>query len=181
MIVQKKIKVAFFTDILIKDLDGAIKTMYQLIDRIPEDRFEYMFFCGTPPKHEFKYNLFKVPSVVIPFNISYKLALPGFRKKTILEKLDEFKPDVIHISTPSVLGFFALNYAQRNGIPVLSIYHTHFISYIKYYFKRLPFLIKPIEKVISVQIKNVSLSYTPPLCFNFCTDTDYSHIYKIHY
>ena len=75
MIVQKKIKVAFFTDILIKDLDGAIKTMYQLIDRIPEDRFEYMFFCGTPPKHEFKYNLFKVPSVVIPFNISYKLAL----------------------------------------------------------------------------------------------------------
>lgn len=30
-----------------------------------------------------------------------------------------------------------------------------------------------IEKVI-----NVSLSYTPPLCFNFCADTDYSHISK---
>jgi len=41
----KKIRVAFFSDILVKDYDGAIKTMYQLIDRIPDDRFEYLFIC----------------------------------------------------------------------------------------------------------------------------------------
>lgn len=165
MNVQKKIKVAFFTDILIKDFDGAIKTMYQLIDRIPKDRFEYMFFCGTAPKHDFKYKVYKVPSIVIPFNISYKLALPGLRKNTLLEKLDEFKPDVIHISTPSIIGFYALNYAQRNGIRVLSIYHTHFISYIKYYFKHLPFLINPLEKVISDYYRkiynNCDIVYVP--------------------
>lgn len=63
--------------------------------------------------------------------------------------LSMFQPDVIHIATPSSLGFFALNYAKKQGIPVLSIYHTHFISYIKYYLKNLPFLINFTEAVIA--------------------------------
>src|SRR5690606_12276175 len=48
-------------------------------------------------------------------------------------------------ATPSLLGFFALNYAKRKNIPVISIYHTHFISYISYYFRKLSMLIKPTE------------------------------------
>ena len=65
----KKIKVAFFTDILIKDYDGAIKTMYQLIQRIPDDRFEYLFFCGVAPRHNFPYRTIRVPSLIVLFNI----------------------------------------------------------------------------------------------------------------
>ena len=63
--------------------------------------------------------------------------------------LSMFRPDVIHIATPSSLGFFALNYAKKHGIPVLSVYHTHFISYIKYYLKNLPFLINFTESIIA--------------------------------
>ncbi|SFK47278.1 Glycosyltransferase involved in cell wall bisynthesis [Porphyromonadaceae bacterium KH3CP3RA] len=148
-----KVKVAFFTDILIKDYDGAIKTMYQLINRIPDDRFEYLFFCGVPPKHEIGHRVVKVPSVIIPFNISYRAALPRLAKKRLLGILDEFQPDVIHISTPSLLGAFGLKYAVERHIPVLSIYHTHFISYMRYYFKKVPFLIKPTESLIAYAYK----------------------------
>lgn len=141
----KRIKVAFFTDILIDDYDGAIKTMYQLINRIPKDKFEYVFFCGTPPKHSFEHKVVKVPNIIIPFNTSYKAALPRLAKVRLHHALKEFNPDVVHLSTPSPLGFFGLNYAREHNIPTLSIYHTHFISYLRYYFKLLPFLIKPIE------------------------------------
>lgn len=145
---RKKTKVAFFTDILTRDFDGAIKTMYQLIDRIPRAKFDYLFFCGTPPKQKPKYRCVKVPAVIIPFNVSYKAALPRFRRVKLTLALIKFKPDVIHISTPSSLGFFGLNYAKRNNIPVLSIYHTHFISYMRYYFAHVPFLIKCAESFI---------------------------------
>lgn len=148
-----KIKVAFFTDILIKDYDGAIKTMYQLINRIPDDRFEYLFFCGVPPKHQIGHRIVKVPSVIIPFNISYRAALPRLARKRLRNILEEFQPDVIHISTPSMLGIFGLKYAVGQHIPVLSIYHTHFISYMRYYFKKVPFLIKPTESLIAYVYK----------------------------
>ncbi len=142
-----KIKVAFFADILIRDFDGAIKTVYQLIDRLPTDRFEYLFFSGMPPKHDFPYKVVKVPSLIIPFNTTYKISLPRLARAKILKELHRFQPDVIHVTTPSLLGFFAKRYAVMNNIPVLSIYHTHFISYMQYYFKGVPFMIRFAENL----------------------------------
>lgn len=138
---KQKIKVAFFSDILVRDLDGANKTMFQLIDRIPESAYNYLFFCGMSSKHKMKHQVREIPTITIPYNNTYKFALPLLCKAEIVTALSLFKPDVIHIATPSALGFFALNYAKKQGIPVLSIYHTHFISYIKYYLKNQPFLL----------------------------------------
>ncbi len=76
------------------------------------------------------------------------MALPVLAKTTIKEKLQEFLPDVIHIATPSLLGNFALKYAQLKQLPVLSIYHTHFISYIDYYLKHTPFLIHKVKQLV---------------------------------
>lgn len=145
---RKKVKVAFFTDILTRDFDGAIKTMYQLIDRIPDSDFEYLFFCGIRPKQKMQFRCVKVPTIIIPFNISYQAAIPRLRRVKLIMELIRFKPDVIHISTPSSLGFFGLKYAKRNQIPVLTIYHTHFISYMRYYFTRIPFMVKLAESII---------------------------------
>lgn len=162
---KKKIKVAFFADILEREVDGASRTMYQLIDRIPKDKFEFMFFSGSIPKTELKNKITKVPSLMIPFNSSYKIAFPYFRNVSLVKAMREFNPDVIHIATPSWLGFFALNYANNNEIPVLSIYHTHFISYIKYYFKSFPFMISAMELFAAKKYRDFynkcNIVYTP--------------------
>ncbi|VBB48318.1 Glycosyl transferase, group 1 [uncultured Paludibacter sp.] len=162
---RKKIRVAFFADMLERDVDGAVRTMYQLIDRIPEDKFEFLFFCGAPPKTELKHKIAKVPSVFIPFNATYKTALPYLKSMILAKSLWEFNPEVIHIATPSSLGFFALNYAQKNAVPVLSIYHTHFISYIQYYFKPFPFLISAAESLVAKKYRDFynqcDIVYTP--------------------
>ena len=150
---KKNIKVAFFADILLKDFDGAIKTMYQLIHRIPDEKTEYAFFTGILPKHSFQHQAIKVPSVGIPLNNTYKIAFPQFRKKRLSQALSQFKPDVIHLATPSFLGFWGLSYAKKHKIPALSIYHTHFISYVRYYFMRTPFLIKPVEWFVKKMYK----------------------------
>ena len=145
---KQAVKVAFFADILTKDFDGAIKTIYQLIERIPNQGYNYTFFTGTPPTHPFKYDVIKTPTVLVPFNKNYRMAVPYLRRIKLEMLLLKLNPDVIHITTPSTLGFFGLVFAKRNKKPVLSIYHTHFISYMKYYFKYLPFLIKPVESLV---------------------------------
>lgn len=143
-----KKKVAFFAEILIPDFDGASRTMHQLIDRIPKDQFQFYFFCGVPPNSEHGLNIFKVPAVRIPYNETYKVAFPYFHTKKIYEALDQFDPDIIHIASPSPLGNVAIRYAKKQNIPVVGIYHTHFISYVDYYFRKIKTLLPLVKPLV---------------------------------
>lgn len=145
----RKVKVAFFAEILIEEFDGASRTMFQLIKRIDTDLFEFLFIYGGGPERLMEFESLRIPSVNIPLNNTYSMALPELATSIIKEKLKHFKPDVIHIATPSLLGSFALKYAVKQKIPVISIYHTHFISYIDYYLKHVPFLIRRIKKMVA--------------------------------
>lgn len=138
---MNKIKVAFFADMLIEDFDGASRTMYQLINRIPEKDFEYLFICGTGPEKISGFNCLQVKSLSIPGNKNYRIATTLFQETELDEQIDHFSPDIIHISTPSLLGHYGIRTAKRLDVPVISIYHTHFVSYVDYYIKYLPFLI----------------------------------------
>jgi glycosyltransferase involved in cell wall biosynthesis len=142
-------KIAFFAEILIKEFDGASRTMFQLIERIPKPEFEFMFVCGMHQKDlEDTFQVLKVPTLRVPGNATYRFSVPFLKKKALEKQLEEFKPDVIHIATPSFLGNFGLSYAQKHKVPVITIYHTHFISYMDYYLKRVPFLVSPAKKLI---------------------------------
>lgn len=150
---MKKLKVAFFAEILIKDFDGASRTMFQIIERIPTDRFEFCFICGVKPDKDIGHDVLELPTLPIPFNASYKMAIPYFSEHQVKRKLESFKPDIIHIASPSPLGFFALDFAIQNSIPTVSIYHTHFLSYIDYYLRHLPVLISGVKALVSKKQK----------------------------
>ncbi len=151
---MQKTKIAFFAEILIEDFDGASRTMFQLLKRIPHDRFEFLFICGVGPEKLFEFDCVCLPTIPLPMNKGYRMAFPLFSKSTIRQKVNAFAPDVVHIATPSMLGEFGLEYAAQKRLPVLSIYHTHFISYIDYYFRHLPFLIPFMKKTVTRRQKS---------------------------
>jgi glycosyltransferase involved in cell wall biosynthesis len=136
-----KVKVVFFADMLIEDFDGASRTMYQLINRIPLDKFEFLFVCGTGPERIAGFKCLRVMSLSVPGNKTYRFATTFFQKAGLEAHIEAFAPDIVHIATPSLLGNFGLKTARRLGLPVISIYHTHFVGYVDYYIKSFPFLI----------------------------------------
>lgn len=142
MITIRKIRIAFFAETLERDIDGAVRTMYQLINRIPQTKFEFQFFTAVPPKDfgklPFRYVILE--SLPIPFSPKYKFVNILTQKPRLYKELKSFKPDVIHIASPSMMGQVAADYGKKNNIPVISIYHTHFSSYISFYFHNLPFI-----------------------------------------
>lgn len=151
---MEKIKVAFFADILIEDYDGASRTMFQIIRRIPLTDFEFLFVCGTGPDELFGFPCIRIPAFKLPVNTNYKIALPQLADARIKEKLIEFEPDIVHIATPSFLGQFALKYAEQYYLPAISIYHTHFISYVDYYLKNAPsFLVDFVKSKVAINQK----------------------------
>ena len=72
-----------------------------------------------------------VPIPSIPIVPPYRLAL-GLSKKG-RDDLARFRPNLVHIATPDLLGIAAQEWARRRKIPVVSTFHTHFGSYLTYY------------------------------------------------
>jgi glycosyltransferase involved in cell wall biosynthesis len=73
----------------------------------------------------------RLPSLPFPAYDYYRFALPFLHG--LDADLDRFGPDLIHAVNPTLLGLWALGYADRRGIPVVSSFHTDFIAYFRYY------------------------------------------------
>jgi glycosyltransferase involved in cell wall biosynthesis len=127
------IRIAYFADSLPPRTDGVSKTFVQLVNTLQSENLEYLFFSPFKPNDDYSWNkrVEQVFSVPLFFYTDYRLVLPVHKK--IFERLDDYKPDLIHATSPTFLGRMGLSYAQKNGIPAVSSYHTHFIYYFKYY------------------------------------------------
>ncbi|RED98003.1 glycosyltransferase family 4 protein [Marinoscillum furvescens] len=144
-----KLKVAYFLDVMTEDLDGVSITMHQIIKRLPQGNIEPIFITPQPPEQTLPYPVYKCPSWQIPFGSKdYRYARPK-KMKNLDKILDEFSPDLLHFSSPSELGKYAIHYAKANGLPVTTIYHTHYPSFAQYYLRFVPGINAITERVMN--------------------------------
>ena len=66
----------------------------------------------------------------LPLYPELKLGLPG---PAVSDKLEKFKPDLIHVVNPAVLGLGGIWLAKTNNIPLIASYHTHLPKYLEHY------------------------------------------------
>jgi len=113
--------------------DGAALTLNRLVTFLERQGIEVLVFSPTTdtPAMEPSGTLISVPSISIPLRKEYRLAL-GLDRKT-RKILDEFKPTLIHVSAPDLLGHGALSYAQKKNIPAVASFHTRYETYLQYY------------------------------------------------
>jgi phosphatidylinositol alpha 1,6-mannosyltransferase len=127
-----KMRIAFFAGTMRRGQDGVTRVLYRLSDYLKEKKIEHIFFSPiVPEKKDRSVPMYEVPSVSTVLYSDYRLALPG--QKYIKERLDEFRPDILHIHSPCMLGYNAIKFGQDHDIPVVATYHTHFASYAKYH------------------------------------------------
>ena len=66
----------------------------------------------------------------LPLYPELKLGLPG---PAVSDALENFKPDLIHVVNPAVLGLGGIWLAKSNNIPLIASYHTHLPKYLEHY------------------------------------------------
>jgi glycosyltransferase involved in cell wall biosynthesis len=129
---RDKIKIAYFAGSMKPGQDGVTRVLYKIIEYLNKNGIENIFFSPVIPlEFEQPTRMFEVPSFTIPLYKEYKFAVPGI--KYFEESLKNFAPDILHINSPCSLGYAAVKYGQKNNLPVVATYHTHFPSYAKYY------------------------------------------------
>ena len=150
---MSKTKIAFFSDMLMRDYDGCMRTVFHIIDRKPDD-VDIKYFTGQGAVKGLNEPVVSIPNLTIPFNSNYKIAIPQLAYFKIRKEIENYKPDVIHITTPSMLGNYALQIAQEKGIPVSTIYHTHYISYVNYYLSGIQSMVHLAENFVNSSTQN---------------------------
>ncbi|MFU8861109.1 MAG: glycosyltransferase family 4 protein [Cyclonatronaceae bacterium] len=130
---MKNLRVAIFTGNYAHIRDGVSLTLNRLVAHLESQNIPVLIFgpsCDYPalrPKGEF----LEIPSVALPLRTEYRISL--YMPSTYEDRLKEFDPTIIHIASPDFLGMWALRYAKKHDIRVVSSYHTHFPNYLKYY------------------------------------------------
>ena len=119
--------------------DGVALTLNRLVGYLERQGAEVLVFAPTAEKPAFTHNgtIAPVPSMPLPGRPEYRfvLRMPGGVKQQLLD----FKPDIIHIAVPDLLGHAALALATANNIPAVATYHTRYETYLRHYWYLAPF------------------------------------------
>jgi glycosyltransferase involved in cell wall biosynthesis len=141
-------------------MDGPARALNRLVAHLEAKGHAALVFSPTTKKPAIKHSgtLIVVPSIPLPGPRSeYRLALglPGSAR----EKLDEFRPDLVHVATPDRLGYAAVSYARARGIPAVASFHTRFDTFPHYYGLR--WLEKPIAAYMRHFYRRCARIYAP--------------------
>lgn len=128
------LRVALFSGNYNYVMDGPVRALNKLVARLEERGDEVLVFAPTTKTPALKHagTLISAPSVPLPgrrreYRFSIGLT-PDLKRR-----LDAFRPTLIHLSAPDLLGLGALKYARRNRIPAVSSFHTRFDTYPRFY------------------------------------------------
>ena len=124
-------RIAFFTETFLPKVDGIVTRLTKTLPHLVEAGDEVLIFCpeGAPPSHAGA-QVVGVPAMPLPLYPELKLALP---RPAVSEALERFRPDLVHVVNPAVLGLGGIWLAKTRNLPLVASYHTHLPKYLEHY------------------------------------------------
>ncbi|MES2136958.1 MAG: glycosyltransferase family 1 protein [Pseudomonadota bacterium] len=113
--------------------DGANQALNRLVGYLLRQGVQVRVYSPTVKNPAFPPtgDLVSIPSIAIPGREEYRLpiALPV----RVRRDLHQFNPNVVHVSSPDIVGHRAVSWARRNKIAAVASVHTRFETYLAYY------------------------------------------------
>ena len=124
-------RIAFFTETFLPKVDGIVTRLTKTLPHLVEAGDEVLIFCpeGAPDSHAGA-QVVGVPAMPLPLYPELKLALP---RPAVSEALERFRPDLVHVVNPAVLGLGGIWLAKTRNLPLVASYHTHLPKYLEHY------------------------------------------------
>jgi glycosyltransferase involved in cell wall biosynthesis len=113
--------------------DGANQALNRLVAYLLRQGVQVRVYSPTvehpafPPTGD----LVDIPAIPIPGRSEYRvpIAIPA----RVRRDLENFKPNVVHVSSPDIVGHRAVTWARRHKIAAVASVHTRFETYLSYY------------------------------------------------
>ncbi len=113
--------------------DGANQALNRLVGYLLRQGVRVRVYSPTVKEPAFPAtgDVVDIPAVPIPGRSEYRLPLT--LPARVRRDLAEFNPNVVHVSSPDIVGHRAVTWARRNKIAAVASVHTRFDTYLAYY------------------------------------------------
>ncbi|MEB3219758.1 MAG: glycosyltransferase family 1 protein [Nostocales cyanobacterium 94392] len=124
-------RIALFTETFLPKVDGIVTRLRHTVEHLQRHGNQVLVICPDGGMKEYKgAKIYGISGFPLPMYPELTLALP---RPAIGETLEEFKPDIIHVVNPAVLGLAGIIHSKINHIPLVASYHTHLPQYLQHY------------------------------------------------
>jgi glycosyltransferase involved in cell wall biosynthesis len=123
--------------------DGANQALNRLVGYLMDAGVTVRVYSPTidPPAFAPTGDLVSVPSISLPGDRGEYRAALGLPRATRAD-LADYRPNLVHVSAPDLLGQRAVSWARERSIPLVASLHTRFETYPRYY--NMAFLERPL-------------------------------------
>jgi phosphatidylinositol alpha 1,6-mannosyltransferase len=113
--------------------DGANQALNRLVGYLLRQGVKVRIYSPTVAEPAFPATgeVVNVPSVPIPGRAEYRMPLA--LSAAVRRDLAEFDPNIVHVSSPDIVGHRAVSWARRHKVAVVASVHTRFDTYLAYY------------------------------------------------
>lgn len=124
-------RIALFTETFLPKVDGIVTRLSHTVEHLQRNGDQVLVIAPEGGITEYKgAKVYGVSGFPLPLYPELKLAIP---RPSVGEALDDFKPDIIHVVNPAVLGFAGIFHSKVHNIPLVASYHTHLPQYLQHY------------------------------------------------
>lgn len=124
-------RIALFTETFLPKIDGIVTRLSHTIPQLIAAGDTVLVVAPTPaPSSVDGAEVLAVPGFRFPLYPELRIAPP---RRSILRGLERFRPDLVHVVNPAVLGLAGIRCAGRLGVPLVASYHTHVPRYLRHY------------------------------------------------
>lgn len=115
-------RVAIVTESFLPEMNGVVGSVLQVTEHLRAAGHQALVVAPGPgPATHHGTPVVRVPAVDLPVVDSMPVGLPTRR---VTRALARFRPDVVHLASPFVVGARGLYAARRLGIPTVAVYQT---------------------------------------------------------
>ena len=118
-------RIAIVTESFLPSLNGVTTSVCRVLEQLRAGGHEAVVIAPDPaPLSHAGYPVHRVASVPVR---SFRVGLPSPQIEDVLRA---FRPDVVHLASPFVLGVRGLAAAAQLGLPTVAVYQTDMPSYL---------------------------------------------------
>ncbi|MEL7351469.1 MAG: glycosyltransferase [Cyanobacteria bacterium P01_A01_bin.116] len=124
-------RIALFTETFLPKVDGIVTRLKHTVEYLQSFGNEVCVFCPEGGLTEYKGAQVKgISAFPLPLYPELKMAVP---RPSMRAAIEDFKPDLIHVVNPAVLGLGGIYYSKALNVPLVASYHTHLPKYLEHY------------------------------------------------
>lgn len=121
-------RVAVVTESFLPQVNGVTNSVIRILETFKQKEIQAQVIAPTAlaPQH-LGFEVVTTPFLPV---LQFPVAIPT---PGVWRALDQFRPDVIHVAAPFLLGAQAIAWGARNQIPTIAVYQTDVSGYLARY------------------------------------------------